>query len=113
MPLVPTSSELQILSVQVKPKITCPCCPGWCCTCQGVPLVSGSSELQILSMQLKIKITCSLFINVNIGAVQVLLGTPGDLPETVKNIHEKGFVPPEQAPSMFVCSAFSIVAGTS
>ena len=47
------------------------------------------------------------------GAAQVLLGTPGDLPETVKNIHEKGFVPPEQAPSMFVCSAFSIVAGTS
>ena len=45
------------------------------------------------------------------GATQILLGTPGDLPETVKNIHEKGFVPPEQAPSMFVVSAFSIAAG--
>ena len=46
-----------------------------------------------------------------VGLTQVVLGTPGDLPEVVKNIHEKGFVPPEQAPSMFVCSAFSIVAG--
>ena len=73
-------------------------------------LVPTSSELQILSMQLKTEISCS--VN-QFGAAQVLLGTPGDLPETVKNIHEKGFVPPEQAPSMFVCSAFSIVAGTT
>lgn len=56
-------------------------------------------------------ISTSTFMGFLVGASQIILGTPGDLPETVKNIHEKGFVPPEQAPSMFIVSAFSITAG--
>ena len=56
-------------------------------------------------------ISTSTFMGFLVGAAQIILGTPGDLPETVKNIHEKGFVPPEQAPSMFIVSAFSITAG--
>ena len=58
---------------------------------------------------------CTLILSTTLGCLvgvtQIILGTPGDLPETVKNIHEKGFVPAEQAPSMFVASAFSIAAG--
>ena len=57
-------------------------------------------------------VSVSTFMGLLVGLTQVVLGTPGDLPEIVKSIHEKGFVAPEQAPSMFVCSAFSIVAGT-
>lgn len=47
------------------------------------------------------------------GLVQRIMGFPGDLPDTVKNIHERGLIPIKQAPSMFLCSAFSITAGGS
>ncbi|KAK9829338.1 hypothetical protein WJX72_005245 [[Myrmecia] bisecta] len=47
------------------------------------------------------------------GVTQRLLGSPGDLPETVRCIHEKGSIPIRTAPSMFICSAFSIAAGGS
>ena len=46
-----------------------------------------------------------------VGATQLLLGSPGDLPEVVHQIHTQGRIPIKSAPSMFVCSAFSIVAG--
>lgn len=45
------------------------------------------------------------------GLTQAVLGSPGDLPDTIKCIHERGAIPIKQAPSMFICSAFSIVAG--
>ena len=45
------------------------------------------------------------------GITQRILGSPGDLPDTIKNIHERGCIPAKQAPSMFICSAFSITAG--
>lgn len=47
------------------------------------------------------------------GLTQRILGSPGDLPETIKYIHKCGAIPLRQAPSMFICSAFSIVAGGS
>ena len=46
-----------------------------------------------------------------VGVTQRVLGSPGDLPEVVHQIHTSGRIPIRQAPSMFVCSAFSIVAG--
>jgi hypothetical protein len=46
-----------------------------------------------------------------VGLTQRLLGSPGDLPEVVHHIHTSGRIPIKQAPSMFVCSAFSIAAG--
>ena len=45
------------------------------------------------------------------GVTQRILGSPGDLPDTIKCIHERGSIPIKQAPSMFICSAFSITAG--
>eukprot|EP01023_Acetabularia_acetabulum_P042501 TRINITY_DN4206_c0_g1_i13.p1 TRINITY_DN4206_c0_g1~~TRINITY_DN4206_c0_g1_i13.p1 ORF type:complete len:563 (-),score=82.39 TRINITY_DN4206_c0_g1_i13:949-2637(-) len=47
------------------------------------------------------------------GLVQVVVGFPGDLPDTIKCVHERGYIPVKQAPSMFLCSAFSINAGGS
>ena len=47
------------------------------------------------------------------GLTQAILGSPGDLPDTIKCIHEQGSIPIRQAPSMFICSAFSITAGAS
>ena len=47
------------------------------------------------------------------GWTQRVLGSPGDLPDTIKCIHERGAIPAKQAPSMFICSAFSITAGGS
>lgn len=47
------------------------------------------------------------------GLVQRWLGSPGDLPDTVANIHEQGWIPIKQSPSMFLCSTFSIAAGGS
>lgn len=47
------------------------------------------------------------------GLTQAVLGSPGDLPDTIKCIHERGAIPIKQAPSMFICSAFSITAGGS
>ena len=45
------------------------------------------------------------------GFTQLLMGSPGDLPETVRAIHERGRIPVNQAPCMFICSAMSITAG--
>jgi len=45
------------------------------------------------------------------GFTQLLMGSPGDLPETVRAIHERGRIPVKQAPCMFICSAMSIAAG--
>lgn len=45
------------------------------------------------------------------GFTQLLMGSPGDLPETVRAIHERGRIPVNQAPCMFICSAMSICAG--
>eukprot|EP01024_Parvocaulis_polyphysoides_P059062 TRINITY_DN6376_c1_g1_i4.p1 TRINITY_DN6376_c1_g1~~TRINITY_DN6376_c1_g1_i4.p1 ORF type:complete len:548 (-),score=50.44 TRINITY_DN6376_c1_g1_i4:628-2271(-) len=47
------------------------------------------------------------------GLVQIVVGFPGDLPDTIKCVHERGYIPVKQAPSMFLCSAFSINAGGS
>lgn len=47
-----------------------------------------------------------------VGVTQRVLGSPGDLPEVVHQIHTSGRIAISQAPSMFVCSAFSIAAGT-
>ena len=47
------------------------------------------------------------------GLVQRLLGSPGDLPDTVRDIHEQGYISISKAPSMFLCSTFSIAAGGS
>ena len=47
-----------------------------------------------------------------VGVTQRILGSPGDLPEVVHQIHTSGRIAISQAPSMFVCSAFSIAAGT-
>ena len=47
-----------------------------------------------------------------VGVTQRILGSPGDLPEVVHQIHTSGRIDVSQAPSMFVCSAFSIAAGT-
>jgi hypothetical protein len=46
-----------------------------------------------------------------VGVTQRVLGSPGDLPEVVHQIHTSGRIAISQAPSMFVCSAFSIAAG--
>ena len=46
-----------------------------------------------------------------VGVTQRFLGSPGDLPEVVHQIHTSGRIAISQAPSMFVCSAFSIAAG--
>ena len=46
-----------------------------------------------------------------VGVTQKVLGSPGDLPEVVHQIHTSGRIAISQAPSMFVCSAFSIAAG--
>ncbi len=46
-----------------------------------------------------------------VGVTQRILGSPGDLPEVVHQIHTSGRIDISQAPSMFVCSAFSIAAG--
>lgn len=46
-----------------------------------------------------------------VGVTQRILGSPGDLPEVVHQIHTSGRIAISQAPSMFVCSAFSIAAG--
>ena len=80
---------------------------------RGLRQQHGPSESPSAGMQVAWMYTvgCSTLLGFLVGATQIVLGTPGDLPETVKNIHEKGFVPPEQAPSMFVASAFSIAAG--
>lgn len=48
-----------------------------------------------------------------VGVTQKILGSPGDLPEVVHQIHTSGRIAISQAPSMFVCSAFSIAAGGS
>ena len=56
-------------------------------------------------------ITVSTFMGTMAGLTQRLLGSPGDLPDTVRCIHQKGSIPIRQAPSMFICSAFSIAAG--
>ncbi|CAL8470569.1 g10111 [Coccomyxa elongata] len=48
-----------------------------------------------------------------VGLTQRVLGSPGDLPEVVHQIHTSGRIAISQAPSMFVCSAFSIAAGGS
>ncbi len=47
------------------------------------------------------------------GLTQRLLGSPGDLPDTVRDIHEQGYISIGKAPSMFLCSTFSICAGGS
>ena len=47
------------------------------------------------------------------GMTQRILGSPGDLPDTVRDIHEKGYISISKAPSMFLCSTFSIAAGGS
>lgn len=47
------------------------------------------------------------------GLTQRLLGSPGDLPDTVRDIHEQGYISISKAPSMFLCSTFSIAAGGS
>jgi len=47
------------------------------------------------------------------GFTQLLMGSPGDLPETVRAIHERGRIPVKQGPCMFICSAMSIAAGAS
>lgn len=47
------------------------------------------------------------------GLVQRLLGSPGDLPDTVRDIHEQGYISINKSPSMFLCSTFSIAAGGS
>lgn len=46
-----------------------------------------------------------------VGLTQRWMGTPGDLPDTIKNVHTRGYIPIKQAPSMFICSSFSISAG--
>ncbi|KAK9806589.1 hypothetical protein WJX73_005358 [Symbiochloris irregularis] len=48
-----------------------------------------------------------------VGITQRYMGTPGDLPDTVSNVHKRGYIPIKQAPSMFICSSFSISAGGS
>ena len=47
------------------------------------------------------------------GLVQRLLASPGDLPDTVRDIHEQGYISINKSPSMFLCSTFSIAAGGS
>lgn len=47
------------------------------------------------------------------GMTQRVMGSPGDLPDTVRDIHEKGYISISKAPSMFLCSTFSIAAGGS
>ena len=37
----------------------------------------------------------------------------GDLPDTVRSIHEEGYLSVSKAPSMFLCSALCIAAGGS
>lgn len=56
-------------------------------------------------------VTVSTFMGTMAGLTQRLLGSPGDLPDTIRCIHRKGSIPIRQAPSMFICSAFSIAAG--
>ena len=51
------------------------------------------------------------FMGLLVGVTQRILGSPGDLPEVVHQIHTSGRIAISQAPSMFVCSAFSIAAG--
>ncbi|KAK9821879.1 hypothetical protein WJX74_008487 [Apatococcus lobatus] len=58
-------------------------------------------------------LSVSTFMGTMAGLTQRWLGSPGDLPDTVRCIHRKGSIPIRQAPSMFICSAFSIAAGGS
>ena len=56
-------------------------------------------------------ITVSTVFGGLVGVTQRLMGVPGDLPDTVANVHKRGYIPIKQAPSMFICSSFSISAG--
>lgn len=47
------------------------------------------------------------------GVVQAYMGYPGDLPDSIELLHEKGYIPIQQAPSQFLCSSFSIASGAS
>lgn len=48
-----------------------------------------------------------------VGVAQKVLGYPGDLPYTVKCVHEDAYVPLSHAPSMVVTSQVSILGGGS
>lgn len=58
-------------------------------------------------------VVLSTFFGFLAGMTQRVLGSPGDLPDTVRDIHEKGYISISKAPSMFLCSTFSIAAGGS
>ena len=48
-----------------------------------------------------------------VGLSVVFLGDPGDLPYTIKCVHEKGFIAMGHVPPMLMASMFSIVGGGS
>lgn len=78
--------------------------------CQ-VPLVSRRPQRDIVQVAWVYTVLISLVFGGLAGLTQRVLGSPGDLPETIHCIHEKGYIPAKSAPSMFICSAFSITAG--
>jgi len=54
-----------------------------------------------------------IFMAINLGLSVKYLGDPGDLPTTVKAIHEKGFLGMDHCLPMVVSSLFSIIGGSS
>lgn len=54
-----------------------------------------------------------MICSVLVGYCQIWFGDPGDLPYTVKCVHEKAYVPVSHAPSMIVTSQVSILGGGS
>lgn len=68
----------------------------------------GGSLLQVAWVY---TVSTATLMGLLVGVTQRILGSPGDLPEVVHQIHTNGRISITQAPSMFVCSAFSIAAG--
>lgn len=50
---------------------------------------------------------------IGVGLTVMLLGDPGDLPYTIKCVHEKGYISLGHVPPMVLASMFSIVGGGS
>lgn len=58
-------------------------------------------------------VIASLTMCIGVGLTVVCLGDPGDLPYTIKCVHEKGYISMGHVPPMVLASMFSIVGGGS
>jgi H+/Cl- antiporter ClcA len=58
-------------------------------------------------------VIASFTMCIGVGLTVVCLGDPGDLPYTIKCVHEKGYISMGHVPPMVLASMFSIVGGGS